>query len=598
MKWLYGCIIVLAVGLLYFRPLLRHPRTEIVNVWTLTTSNTPTNLHRYRNCSLSTCLRSQRCMLDYGRISVYIQPITRVEDENGNVLTPVPSKEFYAIRTMLLPYSVSDHQQACIFFPGIDFLNLHRFPSIDAACAVANMLNERFYNVLMLTVIGHWNHTYRHILASPIIPLHLYRHRLDISLPPYYGDHTAVNIPSSSTQKSLLVMLFNASSSFREDSLEAFAPSEAVTILNECDDQPSLVCDVGGSVVQWENALKESKFVLIHEGMPYFKLALQRALQATVIPVIFVPNYVLPFSDYIDWHLISLRPSSLARVVDVIKGLTATKVESMRDQIRKVYAQFSTLEGIVNMTVRVLESRMLPIKARSYEHWNMMPERPISLPHLEPAAQLLMVLCAASLDAPYAQQYLHRLAPSQLISSVTVIWRDVNNAPSYNGWDSTIPVEIITGIQHVYDLRSIVKQKKNVVVLIVPSGRCGLDAKTLRKAVNIWRTLPDRRFLIPCPGSSVLHATIIHKILLSSALKGDEPIAGFEQINELLDVHPSLHAITREQADASTSSQSLSKRDQPALWTVERTHTPVLRKNAIGISSCWGCVFFTGGEFL
>lgn len=60
---------------------------------------------------------------------------------------------------------------------------------------------------------------------------------------------------------------------------------------------------------------------------------------------------------------------------DVIARLTPSKVEKMRAQIRKVHSQFSSLHGIVNMTMHVLESRMLPVKARTYEQCNLLAER-------------------------------------------------------------------------------------------------------------------------------------------------------------------------------------------------------------------------------
>ncbi|KAK6054173.1 exostosin family protein [Cooperia oncophora] len=470
-------------------------------------------------------------------------------EKSGNVLTPIPSKEFYEVREMLLPYSVSDPQQACVFFPGVDFLNLHRFPSIDAAHAVANMVNERFHNVLILTIMGQWNHSHRHIMASPIIPIHLYRHRLDISLPPYFGNLTKSESLSPSARHNLLVMLFNSSSSLREEGVQVFGRTKGATILTECVNRPSVVCDAAGKVVDWEKALEESKFVLIHERMPHFKYALYRALQATVIPVIFTPNHVLPFADYIDWHLISLRPSSLARVNDVINSLDNSRVERIRDQIRKIRNEFSSLQGIVSMVIRVLESRMLPIKARSYEQWNMFPERPIALPHMEPAPQLLMVIWAGAANVVQAQQDLRQLVSSQLISSVIVIWRDNDNVPSYDGWETAIPVEIVTGIERVHDVRSIVKQKKTDVLLIVPPARCDLDKKVLRKAVNIWRTVPERRVVIHCTESPILTATIVHKLLLSTALNTPQLITSFEQVFDLLEVHPALHVITREQAD-------------------------------------------------
>lgn len=45
----------------------------------------------------------------------------------------------------------------------------------------------------------------------------------------------------------------------------------------------------------------------------------------------------------------------------------------MRYQMRAVFESFASLEGIVSMTVQVLETRMLPLKARSYERWNKQP---------------------------------------------------------------------------------------------------------------------------------------------------------------------------------------------------------------------------------
>ncbi|KAK6016430.1 hypothetical protein OSTOST_18087 [Ostertagia ostertagi] len=177
----------------------------------------------------------------------------------------------------------------------------------------------------------------------------------------------------------------------------------------------------------------ESMFVLIHERMPHFKACIVQGFAGNCYSCDIRAESCASFSDYIDWHLISLRPSSLARVIGVINSLSPTKLERMRAQIRKIFVEFSSLEGVVNTTMRVLESRMLPIKARSYEQCNMMPERPISLPHLEPAPQLLMVVWSDSVNAVYTQQDLRQLAPSQLISSVTVIWRDDDNAPSHDG---------------------------------------------------------------------------------------------------------------------------------------------------------------------
>ncbi|VDM70287.1 unnamed protein product [Strongylus vulgaris] len=164
-------------------------------------------------------------MLEYNSLSVYIQPLLTVVDENDNVVTPVPSTEFHLIRSLLRPYSVSDPQQACVVFPGVDFLNLHRFPSMEMAHAVAAMISDRFYNVVIFTLIGQWRHTFRQILASSVTSRHTYRHRLDISLPPFPGFLLSQK-EKAIVRHNLLVLSMNASASFKEECLKEFGNSQ------------------------------------------------------------------------------------------------------------------------------------------------------------------------------------------------------------------------------------------------------------------------------------------------------------------------------------------------------------------------------------
>ncbi|KHJ88994.1 exostosin family protein, partial [Oesophagostomum dentatum] len=294
--------------------------------------------------------------------------------QKGDAVTPKPSKEFLMIRSMLKPYAVADPKEACIVFPGVDFLSLHRFPSLEMAHYVAAVISERFYNVLIFTLIGEWSHTFRQIMASSVTPRHVYRHRLDISLPPllpYYRTRKEQKV----VKHNLLVLMMNASAAFKEECLETFGKSKEVMLVYECSDQPQFSCDLNGNRVDWSTLCQESKFILIHERIPIFKIALFKALESTSIPIIFTPNYVLPFSDYIDWHLISLRPSSLSRVLDVINSLDDNRVQALRNQIQTVFKDFSSVDRIVNMTLKVLEARMLPLKARTYEQWNKLPDQ-------------------------------------------------------------------------------------------------------------------------------------------------------------------------------------------------------------------------------
>ncbi|WKX96026.1 hypothetical protein Q1695_012469 [Nippostrongylus brasiliensis] len=514
---------------------------EVVPVWTLQTSNVSSfDGLRYHNCSMSTCLRLQRCMLRYDRISVYIQPLLAIHDENGNHLTPVPSKEFLAVRSMLQEFSVENHEEACLFFPGVDFMNLHRFPSMDAAHSVASMINERFYNVLMFTLVGQWKRTYRGTLASVVPPRHLYRHRLDMSLPPYA---TPRDPPVGVLRRRLTVMMFNASSSFREESARAFADSKNVTLLTACDSKPYFVCDAEGNNLDWQDVVQQSNFVVLHERMSHFNLALYRCLEASVIPVIFAPNTVLPFSDYIDWHLISLQPTSLFRVNEVLSRLSSSKEARMRSKIRDVHAKFSSLQGILNMTLRVLESRLLPARARTYEEYNM-EEKHVVLPHLEPPAHLMLLVWSDSATAAINVQDIRQLSSAEILSSAVVIWGDESYYPSQDAWEFGIPIQIFTGVRSTDDLTSVMMRSMDDALLITPHGSCRLGDNT------IWRTQSDRPIFIPC-GALAPGAVIVKKMLFLSSLPKNRSATDLNTfVQELLQAHSGLHVVARDHMDS------------------------------------------------
>ncbi|RCN26432.1 hypothetical protein ANCCAN_27841 [Ancylostoma caninum] len=108
----------------------------------------------------------------------------------------------------------------------------------------------------------------------------------------------------------------------------------------------------------------------------------------------------------------------------------------------------------------------------------------------------------------------------------------------------------MTGAKMRRDLLSLVKRNKLDVLLVVPQGQCSLEEKVVRKALNIWRTVPDRSITIPCP-SSELSAIVIHKMLLTSAITGGHGSSSLDASwdSALSSVCRSLYLITRDQLD-------------------------------------------------
>lgn len=86
------------------------------------------SLHK-RNCAFQSCFDIYRCgRLGQDRLTVFVYPIERIF-VNGIQIQHNLSQEFYQIIQTIVqsPHYVSDPNQACVFVPSIDLLNLSPF---------------------------------------------------------------------------------------------------------------------------------------------------------------------------------------------------------------------------------------------------------------------------------------------------------------------------------------------------------------------------------------------------------------------------------------------------------------------------------------
>lgn len=87
------------------------------------------------------------------------------------------------------------------------------------------------------------------------------------------------------------------------------------------------------------------------------------------IPVI-VDDLVLPFSEVLDWLLATIRCLScdLRGVVSALKKVPPAMVVDWRQQVMRLYARhFSSMAAIVMTTMDILNDRVFPMSARSYD---------------------------------------------------------------------------------------------------------------------------------------------------------------------------------------------------------------------------------------
>lgn len=91
--------------------------------------DSPTSNSRNYRCSFYDCFNVYRCgRKGLDQISVYVYPMRKFIDENGQQLSPQLTKEFYAILKTIVnsKYYTPNPKEACILVPSIDTLNQNR----------------------------------------------------------------------------------------------------------------------------------------------------------------------------------------------------------------------------------------------------------------------------------------------------------------------------------------------------------------------------------------------------------------------------------------------------------------------------------------
>lgn len=109
------------------------------------------------NCRMYNCFNVYKCdgqLKD--QISVYLYPLAKHVDMNGDSLTPAVSKEFYELYATIADskYYTDDPKSACVFIPPIDILNQNNLKIRE--------VSQILYN------LPYWNQGSNHLLFNII----------------------------------------------------------------------------------------------------------------------------------------------------------------------------------------------------------------------------------------------------------------------------------------------------------------------------------------------------------------------------------------------------------------------------------------------
>ncbi|KAL1228389.1 Exostosin-1b [Trichinella pseudospiralis] len=126
----------------------------------------------------------------------------------------------------------------------------------------------------------------------------------------------------------------------------------------------------------YEELMANSKFCLVPRGRRLGSFRFLEALEKGCIPVILSNDWVLPFSEVIDWDQAVVRGDerTLFQLPSLLRAYPESVIIRMRQQARHLYRlYFASVEKIVYTTLQIVEERVQPWAACDHSIWNWAP---------------------------------------------------------------------------------------------------------------------------------------------------------------------------------------------------------------------------------
>ncbi|XP_063703172.1 exostosin-2 [Culicoides brevitarsis] len=525
-----ACIII--VYLLY-KSLLEHGSGEF-----LTSSkhvlDQDSEVARARDptCSYWDCFNVYRC--GQQRLLVYVYPNARdFVDENGNKADKF-TKEFYVMLQTIINsrYYTSNPNEACIFVPSIDMLSQANI-NIDLVNKALAALPywENGQNHLLFNFIAGASPDYstvmdvntdKALIAGAGFDTWTYRMGFDVSIPfysPLLNEFRFTNQNYGQRRPHLLVspQLNLFSKHFRVLQELAYDYPELL-LLQKCpapttgqdsagQKQPQMFhldtrCNFpNGREFDYPQILEKATFCLIARGVRLSQPNFIEAMAAGCIPVVMADNYVMPFSEILDWNLasIQIREGDLHSVMSVLKAVSKQKIIELQKHVKFFYDRyFSSLEKITMTVLDELNDRVFPHLAKDYNYWNLPSnsvQNPLFLPIIAPQSQgfTAVILTYDRVESLFT--LIQKLAVVPSLQKILVIWNNQKKAPPHINHFPKIskPLKVIqTKANKLSNRFYPYEDIETEAILTIDDDIVMLTADELDFGYEVWREHYDR----------------------------------------------------------------------------------------------------------
>lgn len=475
---------------------------------------------RNEKCTYWDCFNIYRCgHTGHNRIAVYVYPLMKYVDEYGVPATESISKEYYFLLKAISEskYYTANPHEACLFIPSIDTLSEERIRQ-NVTSAVLRQL-------------PYWSNGENHLIFnmisgrapdfSPVLDLdignamvagagfdtHTFRDNFDIALPVFSPVATIGKMDDIHQYRTWKLLSSQLSiDPYYLDELQKlrYLHQEQIRIFDACNSHNySRRCEISsGEYHPYPQVLRNSTFCLVFRGERMSQFVLLEAMAANCIPVIVIDGHVMPFHNVIDWNraAIFIMESHLSKVMDVITKVSNKKIVQMRKCVKFLYNKyFSSMEKIAISTLDIVQDRVFPHLARTYDGLNLLPKEvnfnPLFFPTTAPKATgfTAVILTYDRVQSLYT--LIERLAKVPSLMKIVVVWNNQKkNPPSLSDFPKVHKsVNVIkTKANKLSNRFYPYKEIETEAVLHIDDDIVMLTADEVEFAFEVWREFPDR----------------------------------------------------------------------------------------------------------
>ncbi|MCI4383099.1 hypothetical protein PGIGA_G00022410 [Pangasianodon gigas] len=256
---------------------------------------------------------------------------------------------------------------------------------------------------------------------------------------------------------------------------------------------------------------QESSFCVVLRGARLGQATLSDVLQAGCVPVIMADSYILPFSEVLDWKRASvvIPEEKLPEMYMILKSIPHRQVEEMQRQARWFWdAYFSSMKAIGLTTLQIINDRIYPYAARTYEQWNNPPvvkwssvNSPLFLPLIPPRSPgfTAVVLTYDRVESLF--RVITEISKVPSLAKLLVVWNNQNKSPPEESlWPKiAVPLKVVRTKENKLSNRFFpFDEIETEAVLAIDDDIIMLTSDELQFGYEVWREFPDR--LVGYPG--------------------------------------------------------------------------------------------------